>query len=279
MYEYLKLEFINVGSMFKNSTEVDVSFLMTYYKKEGGHDDFDMETVFIKNSMGMSDMKLVHDNENYKSFFFNIRLTIINNLKDMPFNRLFLFIEIETTCKNVVIDTKRIVNLNDLNMKKIVKGNTYTFIWKYKMERSLEFVSKYIIIPYLLTLMLQLTHTIKSENPQGGYGTWISTGSTFMLTDVALFFTVPHSNKLTGIEKSLFMSLLMKMFITMFAFYDFDIKISNEIDNFSHHSLDAVIFVFMTILLCAHTSYIYHKSIRGINSILVPQYYHTFEYV
>ena len=34
MYGCLKVEIINVGSVFKHSTEVDVSFLMTYYKKK-----------------------------------------------------------------------------------------------------------------------------------------------------------------------------------------------------------------------------------------------------
>lgn len=277
MYGCLKVEIINVGSVFKHSTEVDVSILMTYYKKKVEYDDFDMGMVFIKNSMGMSDMKLVHDNEKYKSFFFNVSLTMINNLKDMPFNRQFLFLEIETTCKNVIIESKRIVNLNDFNMKKTVEGNTYTFMWKYKMEHSLESILKYMVIPYLLTLVLQLTHTVKAEDPEGGHGTWVSIGSTFMLTDVALFFTVPQTNKLTGIEKSLFMSLMMKIFITMFAFYDFDVKISNRIDNFSHHSVDAVIFVLMTIFMCAYTGYIYYQSMCGVNNISIP--HHRIEYV
>jgi len=270
MYGYLKVELLNVGSVFQHSTEVDVSFLMTYYKKQGGFDDFDMDRVFIKNSMGMSDMKLVHDDEKYVSVFGNATLTMINNLKDMPFNRQFLFLEIETTCKNVVVDSKRIVNLNDFNMKKTVSGNTHTFVWKYKAERSLESVLKYMVIPYLLTLVLQLSHTIKAEDSEGGHGTWISVGSTFMLMDVALFFTVPQTNKLTGIEKSLFMSLMMKVFITMFAFYDFDVKISNTIDNFSHHAVDAVLFVLMTMVILAYSGYIYYKSMCGVNNILIP---------
>ena len=86
MYGSLKLELLNTGSVFQHSYEIDVSFLMTYYKKEGV-DDFDIDRVFIKNSMTMIDSKLVHDDDKYISVFCHVTLTMLNNLKDMPFNR------------------------------------------------------------------------------------------------------------------------------------------------------------------------------------------------
>ncbi len=269
MYNNLKVEVINVGSVFQHSTEVDISFLMTYYKKEGVCDDFDINMVFFKNSMAMSDMKVVHDDVKSVSVFFNATLTMINNLKDMPFNRQFLFFDIHTTCKNVTVDTKRISNLNDFKMKKTIVGDTHTFIWKYKVERSLESVLKYMVIPYILTLVLQLTHAIKAEDEEGGRGTWVSVGSTFMLTDVALFFTVPQTNKLTCIEKCLFLSLLMKVFVTLFAFYNFDEEIASKINNFTHHDVDAVVFSILTIFMFLYTFYLYHQSRCGVNNILV----------
>ena len=267
MYGCLKVELLNVGNVFQNTTEVDVSFLMTYFKKEGGSDDFDIDRVFIKNSMGMSDMKLVHDDKKYVSVFGNVTLNMINNLKHIPFNRQFIFLEIETTCKNVVVESRRIIKLNDYNMKKTIGGNTHMFVWEYNVGLT-ESLLKYMVIPYLLTLVLQLSHTIKAEDEEGGHGTWISVGSTFMLTDVALFFTVPQTNKLTYIDKSLFLSLLMKIFITMFAFYDFDVKISNKLENFSHHDVDAVLFGLMTMIILIYSSYNYYKSKRGGNNIL-----------
>ena len=107
-------------------------------------------------------------------------------------------------------------------------------------------------IPYLTTILLQLSHTIKNDDVSG-YGTWIGISSTFLLTDIALFFTVPETNRFTSVEKSLVLNMVLKILITIFAFYNLDVILGEN--TIGHHQIDAVICIISSFVIIFFSYY------------------------
>jgi len=277
----LHIELLTIGSVFKNTIFVDVSMNMVYLKKDGL--EFDINSIYLKNSLKMEIKTICNDDEKIVCFC-QTTLKMINNIQDMPFNTQFFLLDIECECQ-VAVCSSRIHEINDSDCDKYNLGGNHIFMWKYSKQVHNSSVLKYMFLPFFLTLVLQLSHIIKGSGDKGNdeiedetkndklnnyldlHGTWVGVASTFLLTDVALFFTVPQSNKLTNIERSIFMNFFMKVFVAMFAFYDFDNKIGHG--DIGHHIVDIVIAIILCIIMCCYCFYIYHKSIIGLDNVFI----------
>lgn len=266
----LHIELLTIGSVFKKTVFVDVSMEMIYLKKDGL--EFDMNSIYFKNALTM-EIKSICDDDEKTVCFCQATLKMINNIQDMPFNTQFFVLDIECECE-VAVCSSRIHEINDIRCDKYKLDGNHIFVWIYSKQIHNSSVLKYMFIPFFLTLTLQLTHVIKGDDDKTDlsdyldrHGTWVGISSTFLLTDVALFFTVPQSNKLTNSERSIFMNFFMKVFIAVFAFYDFDNKIGHG--HRGHHIIDIVIAIILCIIMCFYCFYLYHKSIIGIDNVFI----------
>jgi len=259
----LHIEILSIGDFLQHYSEIDVSFIATSYKN---NEILNFNPFFVKNALEM-DIKTISENPCKLIEFYKCKICVLNNIVHLPFNSRFIILEIYSEYP-VSVDSSRIRKIDDLECKKYSRDNLHVFLWKYGKKGSIEPVFKYMLIPYLLTILLQLTHRIKGEdNDIGNMGNWISVSSTFLLTDVALFFTVPTTNVITGIEKSLFLSFFLKSFITLFAFYNLDIILGSH--TCGHHLFDILMFILISIVFFGYSYYLFRKSYLETSSVIV----------
>jgi len=257
----LEIKFLVLGDVSKNTTFVDVSMEILYHKQY--NIEFNIDSFYIKNSLH-TEVKLIEEYENTILFYCESRISIISNISDIPFNNQFLLLDLSHIDFDIIINESRIpqINSNDFKHRENI------FVWKYGKQRNNSSILKYMFIPFFLTLLLQLTHSIKGNNDKSeenfnsyidAHGSWIGIAATFLLADVALFFTVPDSTRLTNIERFLFINFFMKIFVTMFAFYDWDNKIGDGIDeNNGHHDIDYCITAILLIIMTCY-SYVFYE--------------------
>ena len=162
---------------------------------------------------------------------YDMEIYLVNNVKYIPFNKQYFVLEIASVEEDddhghgvyfeVTMPEEMESKFHDCSIE--FGENGCKRMWEYTHRKPVESILKYMVVPYLMSIMQQLTHTVKGG---GGKGDWVGICATFMLGDIALFFTIPPTNKLTGLERCLFLNFFVKVFISMFAFYDFDVKVA-----------------------------------------------------
>ena len=258
----LHIELLSFGDFLQHSSYIDVSFLVTTYKNT---EMLNFDTFFIKNTLEI-DVKNISESPCKLVEFYKCKLCVINNISSLPFNSRFILLEVYSN-NHVSVDSSRITQIDNNECKKYSKDNLHVFLWKYGKKGNVEQVFKYMLMPYLLTILLQLTHRIKGEYDIANMGNWISVASSFLLTDVALFFTVPTTNVITCIERYLFLSFCLKIFITLFAFYDLDILLGAHI--FNHFVLDIIMSILISVIFFVYCYFLFCRSSLETSSVIV----------
>jgi len=257
----LHIELLSFGDFLQHYSSIDVSFLATTHKNI---EVLNFDPFFIKNTLDM-DIKNISESPCKLVQFYNCKLCIINNISSLPFNSRFILLEVYSD-NHVSVDSSRITQIDNNECKKYSKDNLHVFLWKYGKKGNVEQVFKYMLMPYLLTILLQLTHRIKGDNISN-LGNWMSVASSFLLTDVALFFTVPTTNVITCIEKYLFLSFGFKIFITLFAFYNLDNLLGDHI--FGHFVFDIMMSILISFLLIFYSYFLFNRSSLETSSVIV----------
>jgi len=258
----LHIELLSVGDFLQHYSFIDVSFIATTYKN---NEMLKFDPFFIKNTLEM-DVKNISESPCKLVEFYKCKINVINNISSLPFNSRLILLEVYSD-NHVNVNCSRITQINNNECKKYSNNKLHVFLWKYGKKGNVEQVFKYMLMPYLLTILLQLTHRIKGEYDIANMGNWISVASSFLLTDVALFFTVPTTNVITCIEKYLFLSFGFKIFITLFAFYNLDILLGVHI--FSHHVFDIVMSIIISVIFIVYSYFLFSKSSLETSSVIV----------
>ena len=235
----LVIDILEIGEIYEHTTFVDVSMIITYNKKYCNDNPF-----IILNSL-KTETEVLYDDGVTVSTRNTVNLRVLNETKFIPFNSRYFFLNIRYTQPgNILIRLPE--NLIDSSKKYLehVGENQFVALFENGRKNSVESIFKYMVIPYVLTILQQLVHRIKKDgegedgtdnygrNGLAGKGTWISVAATLMLMDVALFFTFPETNAFTGAEMSLMLNFFLKLFGAIFAFYDYDVEISKLFGGF-----------------------------------------------
>lgn len=262
---FIGIKFLTMENIFPYTTFIDVSMLITVHNM---NDDINSDSLFIKNSISM-ETRTISSNGQKQVIYCTCKLKTLNSTAHFPFNDIYFLIEIDIPC-DILIDDSRMDQLCTTDMEEIRVCDNHVIIWKCGHNLPYESLLKYMCIPYLTTILLQLSHTIKNDDVSG-YGTWIGISSTFLLTDIALFFTVPETNQFTSVEKSLLLNLVIKILITIFAFYDIDVMLGER--TIGHHQIDGVICIIASFLIIFFSFYMYRISIKPFK--IVKKEIHT----
>jgi len=231
-------------------------------------------SYIFKNSRSVT-KEVIEDSNGVQTIHYDMEIYIVNNTKYIPFNRKYVVLDLIHGDLGGDVDFS--VEFQP-DLQKSFKEGIVTYYknecrceWEYVKGTSKESVLKYMIVPYALTMMQQLTHTVKRND---GYGDWIGICATFMLGDIALFFTIPTTNKLTCLEKSLFLNFFLKFWVAMFAFYDFDNSITmwfvhSMADQKKYHKLvDVFTTVVITILVFGYCSLLRIKANKSESNMI-----------
>ena len=253
----IDLEIIHVSEIEEHFITVQISMIMTC--------STDIKILpFFKNSIHTT-ITQIYDEDGIKKLHYDMELYLHNRTEFIPFNRQYFYLDI------IVLDKKKEYKINFsvnldyslydrfLRCKYILTDDGFIYEWKCNKYRSYkESIFKYMLIPYSLTILQQLTHSIKKD---GGKGDLIGVASTFMLGDIALFFTLPPTPKLTGIEKCLFLNLFLKLYVAIVAFYDFDNKIASPNGS---HSADVDIYnsLIITIIVFGYYTWLSYSCFK-----------------
>ena len=253
----IDLNIINISEIEEHSLTVNTSIFMTYPS--------DIKILpFFKNSIH-TNITEICDINGIKKVHYDMEVYLYNRAEFIPFNRQYFYLDIVLLDKseNINFSVNLDYSLYDrfLRYKYILTEDGFIYEWKCNKYKSYkESIIKYMLIPYSLTILQQLTHSIKKN----GKGDLIAVASTFMLGDIALFFTLPETARLTGIEKSLFLNLFFKFYVSIVAFYDFDNKISSE-DGKLHPLVDLVNSIIITIFIIGFYIWLCYTSFRKDN--------------
>lgn len=179
---------------------------------------------------------------NYKGKF-----NMYNNTEKIPYNIGYFYITMKLKsffCHN--INKFNIVNDESHREIEIYKSDIIipinncgeiTYIWSYDLYSS-EHVMKYMIIPTILTIMMQLVHRTKTES----LADWIGIVSGFLLSDIALLFTIPETHSLILSEQVVYLNFYFKIALGMFAYYDADTYFGEYVfPGLGHHNIDLII--------------------------------------
>ena len=285
------IDIIEIGEIYEHSTFVDVSMIITYNKK------YCNENPFILLNALKIESEIFYDDGVTVSSRNTVNLRIINQTKLIPFNSRYFFLNIRYIQPgNISIRLPE--NMIDSRKKYIehVGENQFVALLEHGRKTSVESIFKYMIIPYVLTILQQLVHRIKKDgegedgtdnygkNGLAGKGTWISVAATLMLMDVALFFTFPETNAFTGAEMSLMLNFFLKLFGAIFAFYDYDVGISKLFGGLSgvetltteqnknvkdiHKTVDIIQPFLITLVCLGFTAFLYHRARSNIYDIM-----------
>lgn len=180
------------------------------------------KSIIFKNSKSTAE-KVLHDKNGVQKVKYDMEMYLINNVKYVPFNQQYFVLDIvdeEGDKVNFEVTMpEEIKNKFELKSKSAEKHT-----WLYIGGRPIESVLKYMVFPYFLTIMLQLVHRVKYE----GRGEWIGICATLILGDIALFFTLPSTNKFTFLERCLFLNLFIKVIISLLIYFGNDLYFNDE---------------------------------------------------
>jgi len=144
----LHIELLSFGDFLQHYSSIDVSFLATTYKNI---EVLNFDPFFIKNTLDM-DIKNISESPCKLVQFYNCKLCIINNISSLPFNSRFILLEVYSD-NHVSVDSSRITQIDNNECKKYSKDNLHVFLWKYGKKGNVEQVFKYMLMPYLLTIL------------------------------------------------------------------------------------------------------------------------------
>jgi len=244
----LQLEILSMSEIEQYSLYIRVCLIATStLDVEGNPRNF-----IFKNATSVT-KEVLSTTKGFQKTYYDMEIYLVNNVKYIPFNKQYFVLDIQEV-ENVNEDGFNFsVTMPEEMDRKFEDCSTEVFpngckrTWEYMFCKPIESILKYMVVPYLLTIMQQLTHTVKAR---GGKGDWIGICATFMLGDIALFFTIPTTSKLTGLERCLFLNFFFKFFIAMFAFYDFDVKIAPSPK--VHHLVDVFVTLLVTVIVIGY---------------------------
>ena len=287
----LIIDILEIGEIYEHTTFVDVSMLITYNKKYCKDNPF-----IILNALKI-ETEVFYDDGVTVSTRNTINLRILNETKLIPFNSRYLFLNVKYNHPgNISIRLPENLVGSGKEYLEHVGENQFVALLEHGRKNSVESIFKYMIIPYVLTILQQLVHRIKKDgegedgtdihgrNGHAGKGTWISVAATLMLMDVALFFTFPETNAFTGAEMSLMLNFFLKLFGAIFAFYDYDVGISKLFGGFSgdndltkaeeeevgkiHHIVDIIQPFLITLVCLGFTAFLYRRARSSIRDVM-----------
>lgn len=256
---HIDLNIVNISEIQEHDLSVSTSIIMTCPS--------DIKILpFFKNSIH-TNIYEIYDIDGIKKIHFDMEVYLHNKTEFIPFNRQYFYLDMVVLDKSeykINFSVNLDYSLYDrfLRHEHILTEDGFIYEWKCNKYNSYkESVVKYMIIPYSLTILQQLTHSIKKS----GKGDLIAVASTFMLGDIALFFTLPATARLTGIEKALFLNLFFKFYVSIIAFYDFDNKISST-NAKSHILVDIVNSIIITLFIIGYYIWLCYSCFRKENN-------------
>lgn len=209
MVSYGKLEILSMSDIGQYDNIVNVSLIVTCPHDVEGN----TKSIIFKNSKSTAE-KVLHDKNGVQKVKYDMEMYLINNVKYVPFNNQYFVLDIvdeEGDRVNFEVTmSEEIKNRFELKSKSAEKHT-----WLYIGCIRIESVLKYMVLPYCLTILLQLVHRVRYE----GRGEWIGICATLILGDIALFFTLPSTNKFTFLERSLFLNLFFKLIISLLNYF------------------------------------------------------------
>lgn len=260
----IHLEILSVGDVQKYDLVARVCLVMTCPLDVEG----EAQAFMFKNSRSVV-KEILPSGPGTQCVHYDMELYLVNNTEYIPFNRQYLEIVV---CHPFFEGGVKLTTSLPYGMRDVLTGfeietsdTISSCVWEYINVSPVEHILKYMLVPYLLTIMQQLTHTVKGENGikgGDGKGDWVGICATFMLSDIALFFTIPTTIKMTCLERSLFLNFFLKFIIAMFAFYDFDVDVAHMFssnDNF-HHVVDWFNTGVITISVVSYCTWLWLKS-------------------
>jgi len=260
----IHLEILSVGEVQQYDVVVRVCLVMKCPVDVEGAP----QTFIFKNARSIIKEMLVSE-PGSQCIHYDMELYLVNNTKYIPFNRQYLEIII---CHPPVLEGVDLTANLPYGMDELFTGlqvqtgeEVCSCVWECTKVTPTEPVLKYMVVPYLLTIMQQLTHTVKGSNGikgGDGKGDWIGICATFMLGDIVLFFTIPTTNKMTCLERSLFLNFFLKFIIAMFAFYDWDVDLAHwfSTDNTYHKMVDYLNTGVVTIIVLYYCTWLWMKA-------------------
>lgn len=253
------IEILSMGEIYNETKIIDCNFNITCtydYNNEDIYDDKDL--FIIENCIEEYSQELlcscVTENRITKIWNYKCRINIYNKTENIPYNHGYFYLKLKlkkSYCNDnnndfVIRDRTGNNNLFKSDAYYVISHNVdgqITYIWSWDLFNK-EHVWKYMIIPTLLTIIQQLAHTVKIE----GHGGWIGILSGFLLSDIALLFTIPETNNLILSEQIVYINFGFKIVLGLFAFYDLDVYFGEEIfPGLGHHNID-IIFVIITFI-------------------------------
>ena len=243
----LQLEILSMSDIDQYSLYIRVCLIATCTLDVEGNP----KSFIFKNSRSVT-KEVLSTTKGFQKTYYDMEIYLVNNVKYIPFNKQYFVLDIQQVVNNedgfnfsVTMPEEIERKFEDYSTEVFPNGCKRT--WEYMFCKPIESILKYMVVPYLLTIMQQLTHTVKAR---GGKGDWIGICATFMLGDIALFFTIPTTSKLTGLERCLFLNFFCKFFIAMFAFYDCDVTIAPSPK--VHHLVDVFVTLLVTMIVIGY---------------------------
>ena len=287
----LNIDILEVGEIYEHTNFIEVSMIVTYNKEYCASNPF-----IILNALKI-ESDTIYDDGVIVSMRNTSTLRIVNKTKHIPFNRRYFLLNIQYSQPENIIITFSPELAGKCNKKQYLTrfdDDHFVALLEYGRKNSIESIFKYLLIPYVLTILQQLVHRIKKDgegeegtdengtNSYAGKGTWIGVAATFMLMDVALFFTFPQTNAVTGAEMCLMLNFFLKLFGTVFAFYDYDVKVSEFIGGYHgtlsdtqanhvksiHNNVDLIQPLLTTLFCTSIAAWLYKRARTDIYKIM-----------
>jgi len=270
-----KIELLSIGGINIDSEFVDCNFTFEYTYNDYIEDPIDF---MIENCIEVYSSSEIcskqYDGKIKKVWRYQAKIKIMNDTEHIPYNNIYLIINMilkNSYCDgaNYIIISKESDAINYNYTSKLLK-KTYiitptevcsvAYIWIYNLS-NVEHMIKYMLIPTLLTLLLQLTHRIK----EASYGDFVGVAATLLLGDIALLFTIPETNTLIISEKLIYLNFMIKIALGTFAFYDWDVFFGKNYDNgIGHYRIDVVMTTITIIIVVVYTLYTLFHSLKRI---------------
>lgn len=278
------INLLSISEMSSGTEYIDCNFLFEciYEEHEFSDMSFSIENCLELYSKEEICSTIIENNKMKKIWNYKAKIRILNYTKHIPYNQIYLVINMvlnDFYCDNnlgydINIVNDKIINNNFSNkliddMYTIISNNqcNVTYIWKYNLF-NFEHIIKYMILPTFLTILLQMTHRLKVDSRVD----YLGIVATFLLSDIALLFTIPDTSSLIASEKLIYLNIFFKIFIGTFAFYDLDITFGEEIFPWlTHHGIDTfiiILFGLISLFLSLSTMFYAFKEHTYVESIL-----------
>ena len=271
-----KIELLSIGGINIDSEFVDCNFTFEYTYNDYIEDPIDFMIENCIEVYSSSEICSKHyDGKIKKVWRYQAKIKIMNDTEHIPYNNVYLIINMilkNSYCEGAnytVVRSRESDAINYNYTSKLLK-KTYiitpdeicsvAYIWIYNLS-NVEHMIKYMLIPTLLTLLLQLTHRIKEES----YGDFVGVAATLLLGDIALLFTIPETNTLIISEKIIYLNFMLKMALGTFAFYDWDVYFGEKYySGIGHYRIDVIMTTITIIIILVYALYTLFHSLKRI---------------